>query len=75
MANVISVKRRKEVKITKNARGDGVIKIDSEAVDILEKFLSKAEGNLSVKDLASTMIKYASDDTVIRIQEDDDGES
>lgn len=76
MPNVISVKRRKEVKISRGARGEGIIRIDSEAADVLENFLQKANGELSVKELASSMIKYASNDTIIRIEEEDqDGEA
>lgn len=76
MPNVISIKRRKEVKISRGARGEGIIRIDSEAADLLESFLQKANGELSVKELASSMIKYASNDTIIRIEEEDqDGET
>ncbi|RFZ77346.1 hypothetical protein DS742_19350 [Lacrimispora amygdalina] len=76
MPNVISIKRRKVVKISRGARGEGIIRIDSEAVDVLESFLQKANGELSVKELASNMIKYASNDTIIRIEEEDqDGEA
>lgn len=71
MPNVITVKRRKGVKISRGARGEGIIRIDSEAADLLEGFLQKANGELSVKDLASDMIKYASNDTIIRIEEED----
>ena len=76
MPNVISIKRRKEVKISRGARGEGIIRIDSEAANVLESFLQKANGELSVKELASSMIKYASNDTIIRIEEEDqDGEA
>ena len=71
MPNVITVKRRKEVKISRGARGEGIIRIDSEAVDLLEKFLQEASGELSVKNLASNMIKYASNNTIIRIEEEE----
>lgn len=71
MPNVITIKRRKEVKISRGARGEGIIRIDSEAVDVLESFLQKANGELSVKDLASNMIKYASNNTIIRIEEEE----
>lgn len=70
MANVIKVKKRKKVKINRNARGDGVIKIDDETADLLEKLLAEADGELSVKELASAMIKYAANDTIIRVEED-----
>ncbi len=70
MANVITVKKRKKVKINRSARGDGVIKIDGEAADLLEKLLAEADGELAVKELASAMIKYAANDTVIRVEEE-----
>lgn len=77
MLNVISIKRRKEVKISRSSRGEGVIRIDAEAADVLEKFLQEADGELSVKKLASAMIKYASGYTIIRIEEEgeQDGEA
>lgn len=74
MPNVISIKRRKEVKISRGARGEGIIRIDSEAADVLESFLQKANGELSVKELASSMIKYASNDTIIRIEDEEECE-
>ena len=74
MANVITVKKRKKVKINRSARGDGVIKIDTEAADLLEKLLSEADGELAVKELASALIKYAANDTVIRVEEDMEGD-
>lgn len=70
MANVITVKKRKKIKINRSARGDGVIKIDAEAADLLEKLLGEADGELAVKELASALIKYAANDTVIRVEED-----
>lgn len=76
MPNVIKVSRRKEVRISRNARGEGVIKIDSEAADMLERLLTEAGSlNLSVKELASSMIKYAANDTIIKVEEEteDDG--
>lgn len=67
MPNIITVSRKSEIKINRDARGDGVIKIDCESADLLEELLKKAGGILSVKELASSMIKYASNDTIIRI--------
>lgn len=70
MPNVISIKR-KEVRINRNGKGDGIIRVDSEAADILEKFLSEAGIGLSVKELASSLIKYAANDTIIKYDEED----
>lgn len=72
MPNIITVSRRKEVKINRNAKGDGVIKIDPDSADILERLLSEANADLSVKELASAMIKYAADDTIIKIDGEED---
>lgn len=69
MPNIITVSRKNGIKISRNARGDGVIKIDSESADLLEELLKKAGGALSVRELASSMIKYASNDTIIRIED------
>lgn len=74
MPNVISIKRRKEVRISRGARGEGIIRIDSEAADVLESLLQKTKGELSVKELASSMIKYASNDTIIRIEDEEECE-
>lgn len=69
MPNVIMVRKPKGVKINRDVHGDAVIKINSEA-DTLERLLREARGSLSVKELASSMIKYASNDTIIKIEED-----
>lgn len=69
MANIITVSRKSEVRINRNARGDGVVKIDSESADLLEKLLNEAGGALTAKELTSSLIKYASNDTIIRIEE------
>ena len=70
MPNVIMVRKPKGVKINRDVHGDAVIKINSEAADTLERLLREARGSLSVKELASSMIKYPSNDTFIKIEED-----
>ena len=70
MPNVIMVRKPKGVKINRDVHGDAVIKINSDAADTLERLLREARGRLSVKELASSMIKYASNDTIIKIEED-----
>lgn len=70
MPNIITVRKRREIKINRNAKGDGVVRVDPEAADVLERLLCEAEGDLSVKELASSMIKYAANDTIIRIEEE-----
>lgn len=73
MPDIIKVKRRKEIRIKRNTYGEGVIKIDSDAADVLEKMLSEFCGDLSVKSLASSMIKYAANDTIISMEDEEDG--
>lgn len=75
MANVITVKARKKNQIKRGSRGEGVIRINAEATDVLEMLLAKADGILTVKDLASELIKYAANDTIIKVEEEteDDG--
>lgn len=75
MANVITVKARKKNQIKRGSRGEGVIWINAEATDVLEMLLAKADGILTVKDLASELIKYAANDTIIKVEEEteDDG--
>jgi hypothetical protein len=60
------------MKISRNARGDGVIKIDSESADVLERLLGEANADLSVRELASCLIKYAANDTIIKIEGEED---
>lgn len=73
MPNIITVSRKREVLISRNAKGDGVIKIDGDSADTLERLLREAGGGLSVKELASALIKYAANDTIIKIEDEEDG--
>lgn len=69
MPNVIIIKKRRKRAISRGACGDGVIRIDPEAADILEGFLLKTEGQVSVKELASSLIRYAANDTIIKVED------
>ena len=71
MPNVIIVRRKRDVKISRNAKGDGVIKIDSDAADLLEKLLRESDGELSGRELASALIRYAANDTIIKIEDEE----
>lgn len=71
MANIILVKRKRNVRISRNSRGDGVIKIDSDAADLLEKLLRESDGELNVRELASALIRYAANDTIIKIEDEE----
>lgn len=68
MANVIVVRPVKS-KINRGARGEGIIRIDAEATDILESLLMKTNGGITVKELASTLVKYAANDTIIKFED------
>lgn len=72
MPNVITVKRKLDTKISRGTRGEGIIRIDSEAADLLEQLLSKAGGFICVRDLASSLIKYAANDTIIKLDGGED---
>lgn len=70
MANIITVKAKKRSQIKRGSRGEGIIRINAEAADVLEKLLTKADGGLTVKDLASELIQYAANDTIIEVEEE-----
>lgn len=65
--NVIQVARQKDVKISRGHGGAAVTRIDSEAADILEKFAN--ETGLSIQKIASNFIKFAGENTIIRIED------
>lgn len=70
MAHIITVKSRKRSQIKRGSRGEGIIRIGADAADVLEELLAKADGALTVKDLASELIKYAANDTIIKVIEE-----
>lgn len=72
MPNVIEVKRKRKTSISRSASGDGIVRIDRDSTDIVEEFLEKSEGQVSVKELVSSMIKYAANDTIIKIIDEED---
>lgn len=72
MPNVISIKKRRRKAISRGTCGDGIIRIDPEAADILEGFLEKTGGQVSVKELASSLIRYAANDTIIKIEDEEE---
>lgn len=71
MPNIIRIKCKRKTAINRGARGDGIVRVDQEAVDILEEFLIKTNGQVSVKELASNLIKYAANDTIIKVEEEE----
>ena len=68
MSNIIVIKKQPRL-IRRDSRG-AVIRITNEAADILEGFLEKTYGSISVCQLASNLIEYAAKDTVIKLEEE-----
>lgn len=73
MEIVIKAKKKKKQYITRDSGrgGGGIIRIDEETCDILEGILDKLETKISVKELASTLIKAAADYAVIKEEEEE----
>ena len=69
MEIVLKTKRRKPI-ISRRENGDGVIKIDAEACDILEGFLEKLGSDITVRQLASEFIKAAANDAIVKVEEE-----
>lgn len=71
MEIVIKTPKKKKQCITRDGRhgGGGIIRIDEETCDILERILDELSTQISVKELASTMIKAAADNAVIKEEE------
>lgn len=62
--------KRQEPFISRRKNGDGVIKIDSEACDVLEGFLEKLDSRVSVRQLASAFIKAAANEAIVKTEDD-----
>lgn len=75
MSNIIIIKKKRMTKINRGNRGDGIVRIDTEATDILEKLLQETGGRFTVKELASQLLKYAANNTIIKIEEEDEEET
>lgn len=67
--NILYVKPK--VKINRSRNNGAIIRIDSEAADILEQYINKVE--ISVSQLASNFIKYAADNTIIKDSKEEEG--
>ncbi len=65
MANVIKVKKP-QITITPG-RNSGVIRIDAEAASLLQELAYHAR--MSVAEMASNLIKYAANNTVIETED------
>lgn len=73
MEIVIKSKMKKKQYITRDTAhgGGGIIRIDEEACEILDGILDKLGAHISVKDLASTLIKAAADEAIIKQVEEE----
>lgn len=54
-----------EKTIKRNRKNGGIIRIDTEACDILEGIINRLNSNISICKLASTLIKNAAENNVI----------
>ena len=72
MEIVIKAKKKKSAAISRRANGDGVIKIDGEACDNLERVQRELGVDISIRQLASLLINEAVNNAIIRVEEEDD---
>lgn len=63
--------KKKEQHITRDKSGGGIIRISDEACDILEGIANKLNGETCIKDIASTLIKAAADNAIIKEEEEE----
>ena len=65
MEIVLKTKPKKKITITRD-KHSGIIRVDEEACILLEDILNKLEHDMSVCQLASTLIKAAVENSIIR---------
>lgn len=66
MEIVIKSEKKKHYITRDNRKGGGIIRIDSEACDVLEGILDNLNTDISVRQLASLLIKEAANNAVIK---------
>lgn len=72
MEIVIKAKKVKQrIKRDEKRSGDGIIRIDGEACDVLEGVLNQLESYMSVRELASLLIKEAANQAIIKEVEEE----
>lgn len=69
MEIVIKAKKKKPRITRDKTKGGGIIRINDETCDILEGIADKLETEISIKELASTLIKAAADNAIIKEEE------
>lgn len=62
----IYISSKKKPIITRSRNGGGIIRLDEEACDIIEGTILELKGEISVKELASALIKHAANDNIIK---------
>lgn len=72
MEIVIKAKKKKSAAISRRANGDGVIKIDGEACDNLERVQRELGVDISIRQLASLLINEAVNNAIIKVEEEED---
>lgn len=73
MEIVIKSKKKKKSYIARDSvKGGGIIRIDDESCDILEGIADKLTVTISIKALASTLIKAAADQAVIKEESEEE---
>jgi hypothetical protein len=71
MEIVLKTKKKKQhIKRDETRGGDGIIRIDGEACDVLEGILNQLESPMSVRELASVLIKEAANYAIIKEEEE-----
>lgn len=72
MEIVIKAKKKKTVAIARRSNGDGVVKIDGEACDDLERVQRELGIDISIRELASLLIKEACNHAIIKVEEEEE---
>lgn len=72
MEIVIKAKKKKNCTIARRANGDGVVKIDGEACDDLERVQRELSVDISIRELASLLIKEACNHAIIKVEEEEE---
>lgn len=70
MEIVLKTKPKKKISITRD-KHSGIIRIDEEACVLLEDILNNLEREISVCQLASTLIKTAVENSIIKEEEEE----
>lgn len=71
MEIILNTKPKKKISITRD-KHSGIIRIDEESCVLLEDILNNLEREMSVCQLASTLIKAAIENSIIKEEEEDE---